>query len=164
MKLLLTSAGISNTSIRNAFSPSCSFNYLQPGGRIGQFLGSPKDLWWHCETEKITQESITELTSILSTILLPCLDQLYTAKLLIDTFEEDKFRFLWNRPTTFIDEGFLYLRSSRYAEGLAVFRAHRSSKVGKFKTIQRLVEQSQFLVIDGLLQENIQYQKKKWNI
>jgi hypothetical protein len=47
---------------------------------------------------------------------------------------------------------------------MAVFRRHSPSKVAKFKTIQRLVEQSQFAVIDGLLQENIQYQKRKWKI
>lgn len=121
-----------NVAIQGLFSPTCSFLVLQPGGRIGQFLALSKDKWWHCDSEKVTLESITDIKENLAVTLLPDLQQKMSfSEQLIDTFNSTTYRFLWQGQGTFIDQGYTCLKARRYNEGLTIFRANSPGKVAK---------------------------------
>ena len=153
-----------NVVVQGLFSPTCSFEVLQPGGRIGEFLPDSKDKWWHCDTEKASHENIKTLTTALSTVVLPSLNRLSTAQQLIASFQEETRQFLWRGQNSFIDQGYICLKARQYIEALDIFRANRPGKVAKFKTIQGLVEQAKYEQIDEILRENVHHQKAKSKI
>jgi virulence-associated protein VapD len=154
-----------NVVIQGLFSPTCSFQVLQPGGRIGQFLSLQKDKWWHCNDKKTTLDGISEIKESLALTVLPSLqEKMFSAEQLIETFNTPAHYFLWQGQDTFIDQGYIYLKARRYNEALNIFRAGRTSKVTKYSTIQKCIEQGQFDKIDHLLQDNIHYQREKWKV
>jgi hypothetical protein len=153
-----------NVVAQGLFSPTCSFEVLQPGGRIGEFLPEAKDKWWHCDTEKATHESIEAITTAFSTVVLPSLNQLSTAEQLIANFQDETRHFLWRGQNSFIDQGYICLKARQYREALDIFRANRPGKVAKYKTIQHLVEQTKVEQIDQILSDNVRHQKLKWKI
>ena len=151
-----------NVVIQGLYSPACSFTVLQPGGRFGKFIPPGKDIWWHCNDEESTSHCISELRHRLSTILLPDLQQrMSSADQLITTFNAPQYSFLWRGQNTFIDQGYTYLMAQKYTEALDLFCRNRPTKVNRFKTIQKWIEQKQFDQFDHLLEENIQYHKNK---
>jgi hypothetical protein len=153
-----------NVVVQGLFSPTCSFDVLQPGGRMGEFLPESKDKWWPCDTEKATHESIEAITTAFSTFVLPSLNRLSTAQQLIASFQDKTRQFLCRGQNTFIDQGYIYLKAKQYREGLDIFLANRPGKVAKFKIIRNLIEQAKVEQIDEILLENVRHQKLKWKI
>lgn len=153
-----------NIVIQPLFCPGCSFNILQPGGRIGNLLDSAKDVWWKCDTEQSTITSIESIGKAINEKLIPFFNSLATAEQLWASFNDPDSRFLWRSATTFIDQGYICLKAKQYHQALSIFQANKPSKVAKFKTIKRLIEEEAFTEIEEILLNNVHYQKEKLGI
>jgi len=150
-----------NVVVKGLFAPSCGFETLQPGGRIGNFIPGLKDKWWFCDKPDTTSDSIDEIISVLESSVLPFYEKFGSNDSLSDLITQEKYSFLWENPFTFIDKGFFYLYLKKYEEALNTFESARPSKVPKFKTIKNLFAQKQFEAIDKILIENILFNKQK---
>lgn len=151
-----------NISIQPLFSPGCNPDLLMPGGRIGYFLPQAKDQWWYCNDETNSQKSIELLSEIITTEILPTLDQLATAEALHNSCTQPRYQFLWQWPSSLIQQGYICLKTKSYNEAIQTFLNNQSGKVPKFKTIQKHTELNQFDAIDLLLMENVQINTLKW--
>ncbi len=78
--------------------------------------------------------------------------------------DNEEFNFIWSNPYTFIDKGFFYLKGKHFDKALATFQSNQPSKVGKFKTIKRLIEERNYDAIEGILSDNVKHSKVKWAI
>jgi hypothetical protein len=153
-----------NIVIQGLFAPGCSFEILQPGGRIGRLLDSDKDVWWHCDTELMTAQSIRDIGKVVAEILVPFFDRMATADGLYMSFSEPASRFLWAIASSFVQKGYVCLKAGQYKKGISIFEENRPSQVAKFKTIKKLTEEARFEEIDSILLDNIRYHREKLKI
>jgi len=153
-----------NIVIQGLFAPDCSFEILQPGGRIGKLLHSDKDNWWHCDTELATAQSIKDIGKVVAEKIIPFFDLMATADGLIMSFNDPASSFLWAIPSSFVQRGYACLKARQYKMGVAVFEENRPGQVAKFKTLKRLTETALFDEIDHILADNTQYNKEKLKI
>ena len=153
-----------NVVLQGLFCPTCSFDLLQPGGRIGNFLNGQSDKWWACDTVKSTAESMIEIKECILKHLLPFFDRTATMEGLCDLIDSKDFNFIWSNPYTFIDKGFFYLKGKHLDKALKTFQSNQPGKVTKFKTIKRLIEENNYDAIEELLSDNISHSKAKWTI
>jgi hypothetical protein len=153
-----------NVVLQGLFCPTCSFDLLQPGGRIGSFSNSKSDKWWFCNTEDNTKQSVTEIKECILKYLLPFFDRTVTVESLCDLIDNKEFSFIWTNPYTFIDKGFFYLKGNQFDKALVTFQSNQPSKVAKFKTIKRLVEEHDYDAIKRILLDNTNHSKAKLTI
>ena len=84
---------------------------------------------------------------------------------LCNVIESKEFNFIWSNPHTFIDKGFFYLKGKHFDRSTRCnFQSNQPSKVAKFKTIKRLIEEHDYDEIERILSENITHSKAKWTI
>lgn len=153
-----------NIVIQGVFAPGCSFNILQPGGKIGSVLNPPKDVWWHCDSESSAASSVDAIRQVVVEKLIPFFDSRSTAGKLCIDFDGSNPSFLWTPKSTFVDQGYICLKAGRYDKAIAIFQANQTSKVPKFKTIKKLIEESRFTDVKDILFENCQYHKERLKI
>jgi hypothetical protein len=153
-----------NIVVQPLYCPGCSFQILQPGGRIGQILTPAKDRWWLCDSEASTESSIAQLKNTIINDLIPFFNKTASTEQLHDTFPADSYRYFWINHYTFITKGYICLRAKYYAKAIAIFEASRPSQVAKFKTIKNLIEKEQFAEVDKILNDNIIYNRGKLKI
>ncbi|MFT3680163.1 MAG: DUF4304 domain-containing protein [Ferruginibacter sp.] len=153
-----------NVVLQGLFCPTCSFDLIQPGGRIGSFFNSKSDKWWACNNKENTEQSVTEIKECILKYLLPFFDKTATVQNLCDLIDSKELNFIWTNPYTFIDKGFFYLKGNHFDKALATFQSNQPSKVAKFKTIKRLIEEHDYAAIEGILLDNTNHSKAKWTI
>jgi len=160
----LSGAMTVNIVIQGVFAPGCSFNILQPGGRIGSMLNPPKDVWWHCDSESSAASSVDAIKQVVVEKLIPFFENRSTAGKLFNDFDGSNPSFLWTPKSTFVDQGYICLKAGQYDTAINIFEANQISKVPKFKTIKRLIEDFRFTEIDHILVENTRYHKESLKI
>jgi hypothetical protein len=149
---------------KGLFAPGCSFDTLQPGNRIGQFIKAEKDKWWYCDDSSKVQEGVAEIKEILSSGVLPFFDFSKDTQNIPTLLASDKYAFLWWIPCTFADKGYFYLKAGLYNEAIEWWENHQPSKVPKFKTIKNLINQEQCSEVDKILDENSRMARTKLKI
>jgi len=149
---------------KGLFAPSCSFDTLQPGSRIGEFINAEKDKWWYCDDSSKMQESVAEVKKILLEGVLPFFDFSKETQNIPELLTADKYAFLWWIPSTFVDKGYFFLKAGQYTEAIQLWENHQPSKVPKFKTLRNLVSQGQYAEVDKILAENGRMAKAKLKI
>ena len=153
-----------NVVIQGVFAPGCSFDILQPGGRIGSLLNPPKDVWWQCDSQSSTASSVDAIKQVVVEKLIPFFYSRSAAEMLCMDFDGSNPSFLWIPKSTFVDQGYICLKAGRYDKAIAVFQANQTSKVPKFKTIKKLIEESRFTDVEHILVENCRLHKERLRI
>ena len=149
---------------KGLFVPGCSFDTLQPGNRIGQFVNAEKDKWWYCDNNSKVQESVADIKKTLSNGVLPFFDFSKESQNIPELITSDKYAFIWWIPSTFVDKGYFYLKAGLYKEAIQWWEKHQLSKVPKFKTTKNLISQEQYSEVDKILEENIRMASAKLKI
>lgn len=139
---------------KGLFVPVCSFDTLQPGGRIGQFAKAEKDQWWYCDDANKVQEGVAGIKEILLGSVLPFFDFSRESQNIAELVTADTYAFIWWIPSTFVDKGYFFLKARLYHEAIQWWENHQPSKVPKFKTIKNLISQEQYSEVEQILKEN----------
>lgn len=150
-----------NIVLQGLFSPTCSFQLLQPGGRIGFFSETMVDKWWLCDNPDNTENSIEQIKNILEKSIIPFFEKTSSAAAVCQMIDKDELNFLWSNPYTFIDKGFFYLKGGVYEKALKIFESHQPSKVPKFKTIKNLISLEKYEEVQIILNDNVKSSKDK---
>lgn len=146
------------------FVPGSSFGVLQPGCRIGQFVGAAQDKWWYCGEDNSIEQTVEEIRDILLSGVLPFFDFSAESQNIPWLATAGQYAFLWWAPTTFIDKGYFYLKAELYDEAIQCWEKHQPGKVPKFKNFKSLVQQGNQQAINDLLEENVRHTRTKLGI
>ena len=144
-----------NVVQQGLFVPGCSFSVLEPGGRIGNFTEENRDKWWYCNSPEAAFSSLPEIKTILFNGVLPFFQLASVESKFPELIECDRHQFIW-KNSTFLHEGYFYLKCKQYDKAMNAFQV-KPSRVNKFKTIKKYVENGEFERIDKQLQENVHY-------
>lgn len=149
---------------KGLFVPGCSFDTLQPGGRIGKFAGTERDKWWFCNDANKVQEGVAEIKEILLDSILPFYDFSNESHNISELIAADKYAFIWSMPSTFVDKGYFFLKAGLYKAAIQWWENHQPSKVPKFKTMKNLIIQGQYSEVNKILEENSSMARAKLKI
>ena len=103
---------------KGLFVPGCSFDTLQPGNRIGQFINAEKDKWWVCNNDDKAKKGFAEIKEILSKNILPFFDFSKDTQNIPELITSDKYDFVWWIPNTSVDKGYFFLKAGLYNEAI----------------------------------------------
>ncbi len=153
-----------NVVIQGLFTPGSSMNILEPGGRIGKFIKSREDTWWYCDTPEATSTSIVQLKEVFTNEIIPFFENTNSSNGVVKIMDYNQYEFLWQCDVSYIYKGFFNLAAGRYAEALNSFNEGRTSRIPKFKTIKKMIENKSFDEISLLLDANSEHVRKKIGI
>jgi hypothetical protein len=149
-----------NVVQQGLFVPGCSFDVLQPGGRIGAFTQEARDKWWHCNTSEAAFIALPDIKAMILNGVIPFFDLGVEETKLLDIIDNDQYNFIWGNDPTFVDKGYFYLKCGQYDKAMNTFKL-KPSRVNKFKTIKTYVENKDFDQIQHLLKENVHHAKSR---
>lgn len=150
-----------NFTLQGLFCPGCSFDVLQPGGRIGSLSPNTSDLWWDYHTAEHSERSSREIIDFLDKYLLPFFDATRDIDGVCRTMHDQAYQFLWSGSFGFIEQGYFLLKAGRFREAVSIFEANAPSRVPKFKTIRNSVGTGDFQAVNLLLEANVLANKTK---
>jgi hypothetical protein len=153
-----------NFTLQGLFCSGCSFDVLQPGGRIASLRPGAIDQWWDYDTTEHSKRSSGEIVDFLDEYVLPFFDATMDINGACLTMHDQAYQFLWSGSFCFVEHGYFLLRAGKFQEAVSIFEAHAPSKVPKFKTIRNCIVSGDFQTIDLILDANVSANKKKLDL